>query len=340
MRMIFHFLYVMIICVCLSCSATVEKQQKINGVSYVASDSAISETMVEPLVALHANYAALMPFGFIRSLDHPEIKYNTERQWFGERKEGITQYAEMLRTRHIKIMLKPQIWVMRGEFTGNITMSNPVEWDLLQTSYSKFILDYARLAQEIDAEIFCIGTELRAFVEARPRFWMQLIEEVKSVYFGKVTYAANWNEYEHTPFWEALDYIGVDAYFPVDAQQSPTLSESKNGWQKHKFALEKLAIKINKPILFTEFGYRSIDFAGRAPWTTDRVDKHVNLEAQQILTQALFEEFWHEDWFAGGFLWKWYHQHPNSGGEKDNRFTPQNKPAEEIIRGFYKKFTL
>ena len=32
--------------------------------------------------------------------------------------------------------------------------------------------------------------------------------------------------------------------------------------------------------------------------------------------QALFEEFWHEDWFAGGFVWKWFHNYDKSGGRK------------------------
>ena len=67
----------------------------------------------------------------------------------------------------------------------------------------------------------------------------------------------------------------------------------------------------------------------------DEYDMTVNLEAQADATQVIFDEFWKEDWFAGGFVWKWFIHHSNSGGEKDNRFTPQNKPAEKVIRNFY-----
>ena len=52
-------------------------------------------------------------------------------------------------------------------------------------------------------------------------------------------------------------------------------------------------------------------------------------------TQALFEELWHEEWFAGGFVWKWFMDHEKVGGIDNPRFTPQNKPAEEIIKTFY-----
>ena len=64
----------------------------------------------------------------------------------------------------------------------------------------------------------------------------------------------------------------------------------------------------------------------------------VNLEAQSNTMQVLFEEFWNEDWFAGGFLWKWFHDNNGAGGEADNQFTPQNKPAEGIIKSQYSKY--
>lgn len=313
------------------------QSSKINGVSFVASRDAISEKNVQPVVNINANFAALMPFGFISELSHPEIRFNEDRQWLGEREDGIKQYAVELRKKGIKIMLKPQIWVSKGQFTGFIKMMKEEDWKTLETSYSSFILGYARIAQESNFEILCIGTELENFIDARPAYWNQLIKDVKKVYKGKLTYAANWNEYERTTFWDDIDYIGIDAYFPVDDKQTPTLEATKKGWQKHKIDMKSYSEKHNKPILFTEFGYRSIDFAGRAPWTVDRIDKQVNLDAQAILTQALFEEFWHEDWFAGGFVWKWFHSHDKVGGADDNRFTPQNKPAENVIRKFYSK---
>jgi len=51
--------------------------------------------------------------------------------------------------------------------------------------------------------------------------------------------------------------------------------------------------------------------------------------------QAIHNQFWKEEWFAGGFVWKWFYSHDKVGGEKNNRFTHQNKPAEELIRKLY-----
>lgn len=319
-------------------SCTSQGVEKINGLSFVAHRSPINDTHVTPVVNVNANYAAIMPFGFIKNLSHPEIMFNTERQWYGETREGAKQYAKELVKKNLKIMLKPQIWVWRGEFTGYIEMKNEADWKTLEEAYSAFILEYAELAQHINADIFCIGTELEKFIENRPDYWLDLIENIKEKYKGKLTYAANWDEFKRTPFWKELDFIGVDAYFPVSESKTPTIKECLQGWDAHKQVIENLAETYDKQVLFTEFGYRSVDYSGREPWKSDRSMSQVNFEAQTNATQALFETFWGEDWFSGGFLWKWHHNHSESGGENNTRFTPQNKPVEVLIKKHYEAY--
>ncbi|MBJ7880807.1 glycoside hydrolase family 113 [Gelidibacter salicanalis] len=338
MRSVLHFLYLITLCLLSSCSATVEKPQKINGVSFVASRLAVDDEHVAPLIELNANYAAVMPFGFIRELAHPEINFNSERQWFGETEKGVKQYIETLQKNHIKIMMKPQIWVRKGEFTGFIKMAHEEDWKLLENSYTDFILTYARVAEDTHVDIFCIGTELENFIDARPAYWEELIVDIRKVYKGKLTYAANWDEYDRTPFWADLDYIGIDAYFPLSDKKTPTLAECKAAWAPYKKQLKAFSEEFHKPILFTEYGYRSVDYTAEAPWKSDREMTAVNMEAQSNAMQSLFEENWSEDWFAGGFVWKWFHDHNNVGGDKDTQFTPQNKPVEAIISTTYKQY--
>ncbi len=321
----------------MSCAAIIPTQEKINGVSFVASPEAVSQEHVNPVVKVNANYAAVMPFGFIRDLQSPEIVHNTDRQWFGETRAGAKQYIEMLHKNNIKVMVKPQIWIWRGEFTGHLKMESEDSWKALETSYESFIMEYAELAEEVKADMYCIGTELNAFVSARPEFWNQLIEKIKTIYKGKLTYAENWDTFANVPFWKALDFIGIDAYFPLSDEKTPTLDSLKLGWQPHKEKILKLHREIDKPILFTEFGYRSTNFTAKEPWDSNHKKKDMNLEGQTIALQALFDEFWQEDWFAGGFIWKWFHAHDRVGGKNDSQFTPQNKPAEELVRMTYSK---
>ncbi|MBT8281217.1 MAG: glycoside hydrolase [Muriicola sp.] len=320
----------------LSCSS--QFVGKINGVSFVASRDEVTQENITPVKQIYADHAAVMPFGFIREVNSPNIVFNTERQWFGETRMGAKQYIELLHKNKIKVMVKPQIWIWRGIFTGELEMKSDADWQKLEASYEDFILTYASLAQESKAEIFCIGTELEQFVSQRPEFWKSLITKIRSRYKGKLTYAANWDEFGRTPFWTDLDYIGIDAYFPLSEARTPTVEELKSGWQPWKDKISSVSEKTNRPVLFTEFGYRSMDFTAKKPWLVDRNEETVNLEAQANAKKAIFESFWEEDWFAGGFIWKWFINHEKSGGPQDNRFTPQNKPAQEVIKTFYKLY--
>lgn len=316
-----------------SCNS--QKSRKINGVSFVASPKPINSKNTQPVKDVNANYAALMPFGFIKNIDSPKIIYNTNNHWYGETFNGVKQYTDALRKKGIKIMIKPQIWVWQGQYTGLINMNSDANWKLLETSYTKFILDYASLAQATQAEIFCIGTELKNFIEKRPQFWISLIDKIKQKYTGKLTYAANWDEFKNTPFWSKLDYIGIDAYFPLSEAKTATIQQCITGWAPHKKTIENIYNTYKKPILFTEFGYRSVNFTTKQPWDSNQITNSVNMKAQTNATKALFKVFWQENWFAGGFVWKWFTNHENAGGQQDNRFTPQNKPSQNIIKEQY-----
>ena len=317
---------------CLSCKS---QTKKINGLSFVASQDEITNQHVVPVLNVSANYVALMPFGFIKDLSSPKIMHNTDRQWFGETEKGIMQYGKEFEKSNVKLMIKPQIWVWKGEFTGNIKMESEEKWKILEDSYSGFILTYARTAQNLKADIFCIGTELEQFVKNRPAFWLQLIKNIRTVYSGKLTYAANWDEYKRVSFWSQLDYIGIDAYFPLSDKKSPTTQDFETGWQVHKKEIIGVSVQVNKPVLFTEYGYRSVDYNGVKPWESNRIVEKVNLEAQRNATEAIYNQFWKEEWFAGGFVWKWFHKHREVGGKENNRFTPQNKPAEWLLKKLY-----
>ncbi|TXD54035.1 MULTISPECIES: glycoside hydrolase family 113 [unclassified Polaribacter] len=311
--------------------------KKINGLSFVASRDSIDVTHIAPVLKAQSNYVALMPFGFIKKLASPQIIHNTKRQWFGETENGLLQYAKEFQKNSIKIMVKPQIWVWNGEFTGLIEMDSEENWLMLEESYSAFILTYAKAAQNLKADMFCIGTELEKFVQNRPQYWLGLIKEIRKVYFGKLTYAANWDEFKRIPFWGEIDFIGIDAYFPLSDQKAPTIQEFEMGWKPHKKEIMKIQKQFNKPVLFTEFGYRSVDFNGKKPWDSNRVEGNINLQAQANGLQAIHNQFWNEEWFAGGFIWKWFHRHDKVGGQNNNRFTPQNKPAEVLLQQLYRQ---
>jgi hypothetical protein len=330
-----NLLIILLFC-CFGCSNYSQKQEKINGISFVASNRELTQEAILPIQEIHANWVTLMPFGFMRTEADTNLVYNSNRQWINERKEGLEKSIRMFCAKKIKVMIKPQIWIPNG-FTGFIKMKTENDWKILEKKYQDYILFYAKIAEANNCELFCIGTELNSFVSARPEFWNTLIIETKKIYKGKITYAENWDKLEAVSFWNKLDFIGVDAYFPVSEKQTPTLKECKKGWEKWFSVIKNLSEKNNKKILFTEFGYQSRDFSAKEPW--DHSTSHsVNLIAQENALKALFEVFWKEKWFAGGFLWKWYDNHQKSGGLKNSDYTIQNKPSEKIIKNTFKNY--
>lgn len=313
------------------------QEPKMNGVSFVASPNEIDIQAVQPVVDVSANWATVMPFGYLRSLSTPEVVFNIEWQWWGERRDGAKKTIELLKEKGIKVMLKPQIWIRHGEFTGHIKMESEEDWKQLEKTYTSFIMTYAELAEESKTEILCIGTELHTFAQHRPEYWKELIKSIRNVYKGELTYAENWDQFDKVPFLDQLDYIGVDAYFPVSKSKTPTVQELREGWQPHKMKIMKLYEKYKKPVVFAEYGYRSTYYTGKEPWNTSVYRGDVDMQAQMNALTALYEEFWSEPWFAGGFIWKWFHNHDQVGGANNNMFTIQNKPSEQLIKEFYSK---
>lgn len=308
--------------------------QIIHGIGFEAPPRPADSTVFYEMKSTNANWIALMPFAYTPP-GTGHVIFNQSRQWWGERPEGIIACTQMARKQNFQIMLKPQIWIGNGQFTGAYTLATDSLWQELEREYANYILFYAQLADSLHIELFCIGTELEVFVKSRPQFWTKLIQDIRRIYHGKLTYAENWDAYSRVSFWQELDYIGVDAYFPLSKSKTPSVDELLDSWKKPANELAGLSNKLNRPILFTEYGYRSMDACAAQPWDSDS-DEAVNMEAQQNAYEALFRTFHHAAWFAGGFSWKW-HNHSAAGGMQNNDYTPQNKPVLQTLIKWHTK---
>lgn len=137
-------------------------------------------------------------------------------------------------------------------------------------------------------------------------------------------------------FWDEVDYIGIDAYFPISEARTPKLEEINFAWKPINVKLKAISELFQTPILFTEYGYRSVDFAGKEPWDSTRNQQKPNELAQLNLLKGLHQNLWEEPWFAGGFLWKWFpFYNPESQKRHKNRFTVQGKSSEKYLKSFY-----
>jgi hypothetical protein len=240
--------------------------------------------------------------------------------------------------------LKPHIWLRHagdGAWRGDIAMETEEDWRRWFESYRRFALHYAALAERLGMPAYCVGTELHAAARDRPDDWRRLIADVREVYSGELTYAANWyREVEEVAFWDALDFIGVQGYFPLTTGPVPTVEELVAAWEPHAAQLEALARRHGRPVLFTEIGYVSRPGAHAEPWVWP--ERHGRrepsspdgLELQAHAYEAFFRVFWHRPWVAGAYFWKWYPGYP-AGTSAGVDYSPQGKPAERVMRRWY-----
>jgi len=298
-----------------------------------------TDLWINQLVKNNIECVALVPFLYQQTDTTKIIRQRDSYESLSKYDSMYVSIIERLHDRKMHVMFKPHLWMSEG-WRSNITLDNDQEWDAWFDSYRNHMLHYARMAQDYEVDLYCIGTEFNSSINRQPDRWLELVREIRAIYKGKLTYAANWDgEYKDVKFWDQMDYIGVQAYFPLTNKEQPTLAEIKNGWSKHKKMLQKLSDKHQKPILFTETGYRSDKSATIKPWEwSGRIDTLNDItcfQTQNLAYEALFQELWSEEWFAGMYFWQWHTETKESDKHEYHDFTPRFKPAENTLAKWY-----
>lgn len=305
---------------------------RMRGVCWEGADR-IEAGDVAPLRELGADWISQTPFGWAPSITSTDIRFGGNGGLWGETDDGLVTTAAYARKLGIKTLLKPHLWVRHGAWPGEIAMATDDEWARWFASYEAFILHYARLAEAHGFEALAVGTELGKTIP-RTANWKRIVARVREVYHGKITYCANWNdEPERVAFWDDLDFIGVQAYYPLATVDRPTKKEIEAAWAPVAAKLEALAKRTRKPLVFTEVGFKSHAGALKEPWQWE-TEGAVDLDLQRDAYAAMFETFWTKPWFGGTFVWKW-HPARRSNPRSDRDFTPQGKPALSVIKAYY-----
>ncbi|MBK7406901.1 MAG: hypothetical protein IPJ40_01795 [Saprospirales bacterium] len=313
-----------------------EAIHKARGVTLVATRSPYQTDPMTPLCELGADWIAVVPIAFSKQ-GQTDIRYDIAPwQWWGERPEGLRRTVELAHQAGLKVMLKPQLY-LHGSWPGDIHFDNEADWHEWECNYLRFMGYMADLAQEINVDLLCIGTEIKLSATQRPDFWRDMAGQLRGCYEGPLVYAANWDEYAGITFWDAVDFIGIDAYFPLSETPTPSVQELQKAWKPIVRKIKKTSARYGRPVLFTEYGYLSVDQCAYENW---ELEKHVrsipvNEQAQANALEALFATFWDEPWWAGSFLWKWFPGTEEHEGYPERDYTPQGKKAEQVINQWF-----
>lgn len=241
--------------------------------------------------------------------------------------DGLETIIAKTKSRGMRTVLKPHIDPLSG-WRGDISFSNEADWAAWFTSYNDFIMHYAQIAEDNGVDMFVIGTELKG-TSQRPE-WSWIIDNVRSVYHGKIVYAADHSEYQDVPFWDKLDYIGVNAYFELTNSLDPAPEDLDAAFQAISAEMQQFSQQKGKKIMITEIGYQSYDGTNMTPWwaPTSTPDQ----QEQADCYAAAFRAFFNKDFIAGMYFWDTHWNMADLDG-----FGFVGKEAEAKVNEWYHK---
>lgn len=258
------------------------------------------DRQLDRLAALGVNAVSLMPFAYQEGPAVPRLHMlNASPE--SETDVGLVHAVRRARAHGLRTLYKPHVWVGGGSWPGDVAMPDEAAWQAWWRDYRRYVLHHAVLARWSGADVFSIGCELSGTL-GRAEDWRRLIAAVRRVFPGQLTYAGNWSgDLERAPFWDQLDLVGVDAYFPLSADPAAGRAELARGAAAVVARLAAASRSLHRPLLLTEVGFA----ASRAAWTAPHREGGTPSQADQAAAySALFRALGKPPWLAGTFIWK------------------------------------
>jgi hypothetical protein len=284
--------------------------------------------------SMGANWVSITPFGRVWGLAPTGVSLTFEAP-FPSNREAVKLAIRQAHAEGLRVLVIPQLWVETGAWRGEIDPGTDVGWRDWADAYRSFILEWAGVAAEEASEMFAVGVELRSWAATtRAPSFIEVIRDVRSVYPGLLTYAANWDDADDTVIWGELDAIGVNAFYPLAEQPDARLETLAQGAEEAARQAERLAHMWDKPVVFTEFGYSARPDPALRPWewpehvTAVAVDQAAQAEAYHALLAAVLDR----PWFVGFFVWRMYADPDDVSQEPEWGFSPRGKLAELVLR--------
>jgi cellobiose epimerase len=227
----------------------------------------------------------------------------------------------------LQVCLKPVVNCGNGTWRAHINFFDvdvPCEpkWSEWFDSYTRFILHYAKIAEQTGCEMLCIGCEM-VQTDRREQEWRELIRKVREVYSGLVTYNCDKYQEDQVRWWDAVDVISSSGYYPIDS------------WEEQLNRIEQVVRKHQKPFFFMEAGCPSREGSEYLP--NDWGLKGAPSESiQKAYYEAMFEHCDQRDWVRGFMLWDWPAQLYEAGAASQNDdYCMYGKQSEAVIRQYF-----
>lgn len=297
------------------------------------------QALTDNIIPLGANWISLTVSCQMHAADPSRIVCNADDSLSDE---AIVRTVETAHSLGLRVALFSSALDVSGvpdNWSANLDYgSDQQAWSAYFESYAGQLLHYAEVAEENGIDLLIIGGE-QTGTQKQEDHWRTMIDQVRKVYHGPITYDAWCQHFDSVNWWDAVDYIGVNFYcHPLAGSQDPTYEEVKNNYLKYIELVKMGTSKWEKQVIFTEIGYESVNGVAQiVPFGLQPV--HLDVGEQGILVRAFFDALrddGNQDQWLKGLFWYNFTSSPLLGGMGDINFTPHNKPAEVYIQAYYK----
>jgi len=288
-------------------------------------------TALDDIRQLGAEWVLLPVHGYVDSAGAPLVDLEWEPPVDLATYQRFTgDIARAARERGLSVALIPYINLREGgvrDWRGNI---HPPDWPAWFASYERFLAGWVDLARSERIPILGVGAELVSS-ESQASQWQALIRRVRADYGGRILYSCNWDHYRETPFLGMLDMVGLSGYYSLPHDAPLTEASITELWLEVRAELLTWQTEIDRPFLFTEIGYPSIQGAARDPWNY-QMEGPPDAEGQARGLSAFSNAWRKQPELLGVFFWNWS---PFRGGSLDRSYSIREKPAAGVVRRWF-----
>ena len=197
------------------------------------------------------SFATTMP-----TYDNPQFNWSTDNPRMVS-DEDIHAAVAMARDLKLKVILKPVVNCRDGVWRAWIRFYRPItaeekaqgiegesdpwgespgvregmvrdqqKWRQWWENYAGFLTHYAEIAEDEQVEMFCLGCEMSS-TEDQVERWRNLIEDVRNVFHGCLTYNANHGRENELAWWDAVDVVGISGILPGTSRKGGVAGEGE-----------------------------------------------------------------------------------------------------------------
>ncbi len=283
-----------------------------------------AETSLREMAALDVNWVTIAWAALQDTAQSTVIDWRNSTVTDDEIRHAVARSREL----GLKVCLKPVVNCADGTWRAHIGFFDqdvPGEptWAQWFASYTEYVVHHASLAEELGADLFCIGCEM-VRADAQETHWRELIAQVRAVYSGPITYNADKYQEDRLTWWDAVDVISASGYYPTGE------------WEAQLDRIETVVAAHGKPFLFIEAGCPSREGSPARPndWSLEGPPSEA---AQASYLDEMMAAGARRPWVGGYMLWDWPPAlYPAQDAASNDDYCMYAKAGADVVRTHYR----